>query len=443
VTDDQQPFKQGHVINLPGIIGASWWRESLADTPDPVSRRAAIRVALGVTAGSVLGFGALLALGHSASVEDGGELSVERKSSLEMQRSYGWSFGAASETVTFDGASTRPFERSTLPQLATDLSPRSPDGKPYYGATLFESLGAVPPLKAEGDPENITPLEQVVTPIHTTDMDRAYAQGDALAKLLNETPHESLLVIVDLDGPSAVAFAAGASAGLAAVFAFDNWPHPRGVVKAHRTLAAAAYYQPLFAQLTPSRLPLLMVLDRQRLATYSDDATQFDNRYTARVPDASVLASWGVRRVLYVTPTASDLEEPWDLTADFSTYAAAGIDVKFMSADAISPDYSPRAVSVHAAPRYYYGGHPQTHGWFWRDYPWARGAPPDAEDPSFARPGARYRAPVQAFNASSPTSAARIGTVPVAVSLTTGAVLGAMLSPRSGSWNRSYGSSGS
>ncbi|HKO51919.1 MAG TPA: hypothetical protein VJV79_29625 [Polyangiaceae bacterium] len=440
MTSDQEPFKQTDVISQPGIIGASWWRESLANTQDPVSRRSAIKLALGVT-GSVVGLGALLALAHSCS-DDGVAHSVERKSSLEMQRSYGWSFGAASETVTFDGASTRPFERSALTRLATDLRPSSPDGIPYYAATLFESLGAVPLLKAESDPENIAPLEQVVTPIHTPEMDRAYAQGRALAKLLSETPHDPLLVIVDLDGPSSVAFAAGASVGLSAVFAFGNWPHPRGVVKAHRTLAAAVYYQPLFAQLTPSKRPLLMVLDRQRLATYSDDATQFDNRYTARVPDASVLANWGVRRVLYVTPSASDVEEAWDLTADFSAYVASDLDVKLISADAFSPDRSTAAVVDKAEQPYYYGGRPQTHGWFWRDYPWARSAPTKAEDPGFARPGTRYRAPAQPSRPAPLASAAKLGTVPVGVSLATGAVLGAMLSPRSGSWNRSDGSGG-
>ena len=440
MSNDQEPFTQTHVTSQPGIIGASWWRESLANAPDPVSRRNAIKLALGVTGGFV-GLGALVALVHSCS-EDEGEHRVERKSSLEMQRSYGWSFGAASETVTFDGAVTRPFDRSTLTRLTPDLRPRSPKGVPYYVSTLFESLGAVPLHKAEGDPENIAPLEQVVTPIYTPEMARAYAQGSALATLLSKTPHEPLLVIVDLDGPSAVAFAAGASIGLSAVFSFGNWPHPRGVVKSHRTLAAAVYYQPLFAQLTPGELPLLMVLDRQRLATYSDDATQFDNRYAARVPGASVLANWGVRRVLYVTPSAAHIEEPWDLSEDFAAYGASGIDVKLMSADAFSPDYSAPAVAENAPSPYYYGGRPQTHGWFWRDYPWAFGALPKADDPDFARPGTKYRVPAPASKPSALASASNIGTVPVAVSVATGAVLGAMLSPRSGSWNRSDGSSG-
>ena len=441
MSNDQEPFQQTNVISQPGIIGASWWRESLAHAPDPVSRRSAIKVALGVT-GSVVGLGALLALAHSCSEEDAPPHGVERKNALEMQRSYGWSFGAASETVTFDGAITRPFERSALTRLAADLRPRWEPATPYYNDALFASLGAVPLLKAEGDPENVTPLEQVVTPIHTAEMAQAYAQGRALAQLLIETPHEPLLLIVDLDGPSSVAFAAGASVGSCPVFAFGNWPHPRGVVKAHRTLAAAAYYQPLFAQLTGSAPPVLMVLDRQRLASYADDATQFDNRYAARIPGAAVLANWGVKRVLYITPSAGHSEEPWDLTADFSGYGAYDIDVKLMSAGAFLPDYSTGVTANHAARPYYYGGGPQTHGWFWRDYPWALAKPPAAVDPGFTRPGVNYRAPTRASQVSAPSASTSLGTVPVAVSLATGAVLGAMLSPRSGSWNRSDGGTG-
>jgi len=441
VSNDQEPFNQTHVVSQPGIIGASWWRESLANAPDPVSRRNAIKLALGVT-GAVVGFGALIAMVHSCSEDEGIESRVERKNSLEMQRNYGWSFGAASETVTFDGAITRPFDRSALDRLSSDLRPRSSEGAQFYAAPLFESLGALPLHKAEGDPENIAPLDQVLTPIHTAEMDRAYAQGTALAKLLSKTPHESLLVIVDLDGPSSVAFAAGASVGLMPVFAFGNWPHPRGVVKAHRTLAAAAYYQPLFAQLPYSEHPLLMVLDRQRLASYSDDATQFDNRYTARLPGPSVLVRWGIRRVLYVTPSASDVEELWDLSADFAGYVTTGIDVKLISAGAFLPDSSKSGGADDTTQPYFYGGLAQTNDWFWRDYPWSLGAPPKAEQPDFPRPGVVYRAPMQASLTGPPTAAPSFGTVPVAVSLVTGAVLGAMLSPRSGSWNRSDGSSG-
>src|SRR5207253_363541 len=95
------------------------------------------------------------------------------------------------------------------------------------------------------------------------------------------------------------------------VFLFDNWPHPHGVVPAHLTLAAAVYYQPLFARAKtePTRagkVQPVFVLDRTRLTTYVDDATQFDNRYTAKMPTTANLKTMGVAKLLYVGPNAID-----------------------------------------------------------------------------------------------------------------------------------------
>ena len=110
-------------------------------------------------------------------------------------------------------------------------------------------------------------------------MEAAYARGKSLASLFasvsetGQTPAGTkTALIVDLPGPEAVAFAAGAISIFDPVFLFDNWPHPRGVVHAQDTLSAAAYYQPLFADArstsrTNARLPMF-VLDRGRIATY-------------------------------------------------------------------------------------------------------------------------------------------------------------------------------
>src|SRR5689334_23419108 len=54
----------------------------------------------------------------------------------------------------------------------------------------------------------------------------------------------------------------------------DNWPHPKGVVPAHQTLAAAAYFQPLFAKRAGVGSPPMLVLDRRRLAAYTDDRSE-------------------------------------------------------------------------------------------------------------------------------------------------------------------------
>jgi hypothetical protein len=456
VKDDWSPFERLHGKQEPGIVGASWWRASLASreplvyVPDPVSRRQAIGWALGAT-GAVVGVGALLALvAHSCSSEE--DFQVERRTLLDMQKTYGWSFGAATESVTFDGSSNQPFDRAALPRMAVDLRPPSPRALPYYVPTLFEVLGASPTAAAE-EAEAIVPLEQVLLPIFTAEMRRAYMQGRALADELERGDARDVAVIVDLEGPSAVAFAAGASEVLEPVFVFGNWPHPRGVVQAHRTLAAAAYFQPLFARSSrPERAPLL-VLDRQRLASYSDDASQFDNRYAPALPQASVLRSWGVKNVLYVTPSSAETSEPWDVSEAFVAYKQGGLNVKLVAAQAFFPDYTASAGAAESAAdasalqekangagRYYYGGSASNAGWFWRDYPWSRrGAAVTATEPGMSRPGVAYDPP--SVPVAPLVAAATLGTVAVAVSRSNGRILGA-LANRNGSWNRAEGGTG-
>ncbi|HET9958474.1 MAG TPA: hypothetical protein VFQ61_28460 [Polyangiaceae bacterium] len=448
---DGGPFERDAVVNEPGLIGARWWQKSLTDTharENGVTRRSAITVALGAT-GALVGFAVVVGL-LSRSCDDE-DLDIDRDKALNLQKKYGWSFGAAQESVTFDGSSTRPFDRSALARLALDARPRVPALEPYYVPALFESPSARPSASAEGDPEVIVPLDQVLLPIYTPQMARAFRQGKALASLFRELGVLSgAIVVVDLDGPESVAFAAGASSDLEPVFSFGNWPHPRGVVPAHRTLAAAAYFQPLFAgrQAAATRTPLF-VLDRQRLAAYSDDASQFDNRYLAELPTAAALLNWGVSRVLYVAPQDGPTSELADLNELFVDYDAKAIEVKLVTAGSFAPDPTdpspesdPIPPSGSDSSHFYYGGGRASHAWFWHDYPWARGPLPQAVEPSMFRPGPYYRPSLSraAFSHSNPPP--QFGTVPIMVHPSTRRVMGAAMS-RSGSWNRTYGSSSS
>jgi hypothetical protein len=233
-------------------------------------------------------------------------------------------------------------------------------------------------------------------------MDQAFAQGYALASLFRGLPSETA-VIVDMPGPLAVAFAAGMAESFEPVFAFDNWPHPVGVVRSHETLAAVLYYAPLFRHLAHDRqsaAPPVFVLDAGRLAPYTDDTSQFDNRYLARLPTTEGFAALGTKHLLYLTDGA--YREADDLNADFVAFNAAGLGPKLVfrtdfsaasdgapaaperrdegasvvaiggDAGSAPPDagytYAPRP--VYYAPRYYYGGSPFTHWWFWHTYGW-------------------------------------------------------------------------
>jgi hypothetical protein len=253
-----------------------------------------------------------------------------------------------------------------------------------------------------GDPAMILPLTSELRPILTPGMQAVFAFAQRAAEKLAAVP--SCALVVDLDGPDSVAFAAGAVSSFDPVFLFDNWPHPRGVVPAHLTLAAAAYYQPMLVQAAVdggwSPAPPMFVLDRQRLSPYVDSADRFDNRWVARLPGVQALRGLGVRRVLYVAPAGTSHELD-DLNDAFVADVAAGIaismiDVTRIDAAALATDYVPVS----------------------RRTPFSSGA----------------------AGGGRPTPS-EFGTVPVAVSVETGVLLGVAWS-RSGTWNRGWGGGG-
>jgi hypothetical protein len=251
------------------------------------------------------------------------------------------------------------------------------------------------------------------------------------------------------------------------------------VVRAQETLSAAAYYQPLFAEARSAATlpkPPMFVLDRRRISAYTDDATQFDNRYVAKLPpSAASMRALGVGHVLYVVPKRTDaLRELDDLNDELVLYATGGVDVKAVSLDTFAPGATSAAdagpdLSVDPRPPgpggaastklgaesdrllaesgyVYYGGNRGSHHAFFVDYPWAKPARPATARPSL-NPGKSFTPSARAspYSSGSPSAVvttkprpASFGTVPVVIAVATGVVLGARYS-RSGSWNRTSG----
>jgi hypothetical protein len=451
-----EPFQRAELADRPGVIGAKWWQEGLAQV-DPVARRTALKAIVGGAIGlGVMGLFIHSAFSGSKSAKDDDEdFRTDNHPALDMQKEYGWNFGAATEKLVFDGQSSKPFDKFALGTLPLDLAPRDVSLYPFFVPTLLQAPVALRKTIPAGDPDTFTPLKDVLVPINTSLMDAAYQRGQALARLFdsNHPNVRSIAVIVDLDGPEAVAFAAGAAGSFEPVILFDNWPHPRGVVKSHLALAACAYYQPLFAKLkngyvTPKTpLPPMFVLDRSRLTAYSDDAKQFDNRYTARVPSAAQLAKLGISRVLYVTPSDID-QELDDLNDDFVYTVRQGGIVRTLAMTTFKNTTAALTDAGIVESTSWYGDGPETDEWFWKDYPWStpyvpKGGKPPTE-PSFPRSGKDYvpvaRVGPFSTGASSgslmPPRPPTFGLVPVVVAATTGVILGAKMS-RSGSWTRS------
>jgi hypothetical protein len=466
-----EPFQRSEQADRPGVVGAKWWQEGLADV-NPVARRSALKAIIGGTVGLGV-FGLIIgnAFSSSKSDKDDEDYDTTTHAALEMQKEYGWNFGATAERLVFDGKSTSPFDKTALANLPKDLAPASASLYPFFVPTLLQSPVALRKTTPSGDPDTFTPLKDVLVPIFTPAMDIAYRRGQALAALFDSNHAGSATtVIVDLPGPEAVAFAAGASSAFDPVLLFDNWPHPKGVVASHLTLAACAYYQPLFAarnanangdplsapadagkpsRTTPTKRALLpmFVLDRARLAPYSDDSKQFDNRYTARVPSVAPLAKLGISRVLYVMPANTDVELD-DLNDDFVyTVKQSGV-VRAVAAETFTAAVVARGDGGVSDLAYYYGDGAATNEWFWKDYPYSspyvpRGATPPTE-PSSSRRAKDYvpTARLSPFSTGAmagsltPPRPPTFGLVPVVVAAATGVILGAKMS-RSGSWTRS------
>lgn len=404
------------VVDKPGIIGASWWQEGL---DDPIPRRTAVTalLAVGGALAAALALGTCVATSARSCTTSTPDFEVQARGALDMQKEFGWDFGARGEALVFDGKQETAFDRARLAALEEECAPARADLRPFFVPTLLQSLAALPksaPSGEDGLPPFV-PLKDAIVPVATPAMEQAFQRGKSLAALVlgarGEWPARlrHLAFTLDLPGPEAVAFAAGAADALDPVFLFDNWPHPRGVVPAHLTLAAAAYYQPLFAKARAARsaaAPALFVLDRGRLAPYTDDALRFDNRHVAQLPSGATLARLGVTDLVYVSPSDVAPVELDDLVDRFVALAAARVALFALAIGAIP------APSGAAPDRFWSGTLAHAYTPTPRSTVFAGGARP-----------------------------AGFGAVPVAVALGTGVILGATMS-RSGSWNRTTSSGG-
>lgn len=124
--------------------------------------------------------------------------------------------------------------------------------------------------------------------------------------------------IVDLPGPASVAVGAWWAEAAQLVCTFDNWPHPKGVLRPEHTLAALLRYATTVDEARrwrPPGAPPVWLCDRDRLTGSPAHPGQFDNRYyldDSILPGPALLRSNGIRRIVYVTtgePLRLDLEE--------------------------------------------------------------------------------------------------------------------------------------
>ncbi|GDY13215.1 hypothetical protein LBMAG53_20930 [Planctomycetota bacterium] len=281
---------------------------------------------------------------------------------------------------TSDGASTW---IASLGSLADDLQPARKDLWPFAIRTLFD----VPrELGRRGDATG-----GWLKPRCAREDVKAYEDAMRLRLALPEAgPCTDLAIILDLPGPQAVAAAAALADLFDPVFLFDNLPHPAAVVPVDETLAAAIYWRPSLLTTKPRRAtdaPPVFVLEGLRLTVYANQVDRFDNRSVARLPTAQQLRTLGVRRVLYIRPSAGSVAEQDDLNDLFVAYNDDGLPVRHLGLDAVPQ------VNAVASSRIVGGGSSSaatsssSHtAWFLGRYHWKAGPPDEADQ------DARYRA---------------------------------------------------
>lgn len=427
----KHPFETEAFVDEPGIVGAVWWNTALAEVSVAKSRRTALLVGAGAVV-AMVGIGSCVAaVGNSGSgTTSTPAFHEEPRKSLEMQREYGWNFGSPSENLNY-GSGVEPIADPTaLVRITRDLEPSTSGLAPFYIPTLFQALDATPNhLPPDGVTTSVPTLRESIRPILTSEMQRAEAVGRKLGEFLSEI-QEPTCVVVDLAGPSAVAFAAGASKVCDVVFLFDNWPHPKGVVPAHLTLAAAVHYQSDIGESRTARARAkhaVFVLDSARLSPYSNEATQFDNRYLAKLPGVEAARKRGFRHVLHVIQSgAARIEE--DVASVLRTWSSSTTDVRLISLSAF--DVS----GVDAT----FGGSAKSDA-FYAIYPWKAGAKKATADLMLIdRQLCKREYPTAAVGPSLPQSGT-VGMVPVIIG-GAGIILGAKILS-GGSWSRAEGSS--
>lgn len=422
-------FEKLETHDEPELVGARWWRRALASRGPELDRRSALIALAGLSAASAA-MGTSMLQGCSSSTSD---VDVDiRAGALDSQRQYGWDFGAEGQALSFEGTVGEPMDPAVFDTLVEDLMPKNPAHQPFYGPVLFQSLTHTPTSPTSGPGQQ---LRDVIRPVRTKAMEQAVLKGRGLSTLFKDAP-PGRIVIIDLPGDQAVGFAAGLANRFDPVFWFDNWPHPKGVVPSHLTLASVLALLPelkTLAEARPEEAPPAYILDANRLLRF-DDESLFDNRYLAKLPNPQQLQAAGVKQVLYVRPTGTDKELD-DLNDLFTSYRAAQIEVKLVPADGFIEQAPTEDGSATEAPKelaegpsetgdhyrtshgyyghhpHYYYGSPLSHWFFFSHFGWGR--------PSYsAIQPTHYRSPpdytparrATAFSGGKPTGFGQVNT---------------------------------
>jgi hypothetical protein len=333
--------------------------------------------------GKGLAWGAVLAMAGVTVYQLAGDSDSEVSAdSLDLQKKEGWNVGSTDKLLSFESTSLTDSRGNTIlggynqDYLMPVYQPRDPRWQPFFVPTLIQSLSQ----------ESLKGQTRLV---FTPQMRETYGRAEALRELISQTPNpDQTLIISELPGSESIALGAAMADTAQLVPIFDNWPHPLGVVRSHETLGAMAYYAKEIDE-KRSKLkenaPAILLLDSNRLTAYTDQDTQFDNRYLAKLPPADQLKQRGVKQVIYLVKDEAQKEELDDINDDLVEWQKQGINVRMLRLSEFKPVDEPALASAPGTTQsttagtaqtqastvqrhYYYGGSPWASWWFYNHY---------------------------------------------------------------------------
>jgi hypothetical protein len=216
-----------------------------------------------------------------------------------------------------DAQRSQLWHRFTRPEKLYDVWGPHPESQwtPFHAIPIFAALDRIPKEKI-----GPTPPSQVAP---------AADRGPAPQWVAPD-----VLTIIDLPGPASVEAAAWlvTGSGCQPVCTFNNWPHPKGLIRSELILAELLRWATTISdareRLTPSSPPL-WICDSARLGQRSGKPGEFDNRYyieEAALPGPGMMKSAGINLIVYVTNDPAQAPVI-DLDGFFFDSEAAGIAV--------------------------------------------------------------------------------------------------------------------
>jgi len=175
---------------------------------------------------------------------------------------------------------------------------------PYHCATLFAAVDRIPKDQLHPAPPASIP---------------EWLQADLAVPAWWD---RRTFLIVDAQGSTSLAVAAPLVANglMQPVCTFDNWPHPQGLIRPEKVLAALLRYASMVDARPhpfPPDTPPIWICDVARLGSRGGFSEEFDNRYfldDSILPGPSLLVQARLQRVVYAgeqpdQPPAADLRE--------------------------------------------------------------------------------------------------------------------------------------